>query len=278
MSISRSFGPPVPSEFGWYVFLRLLDRWAGNLSEEEMICRVTRLSAHVAGFSGRSAMPFIAMGRGISQTIYFRMHQISILDRLDRESRQRLELFREDASRTPRAIFVSAHLGPFQLQMDILANLPHDILFLYRSYSWAPLAARIEPLRLRHDRFKYVDARSPRDVLKAMNNGISLAFLGDAAPLDRPDNGSPRKTSRLPLYGRMILDDFPVRMAIRTHLPIFVGGLYNRPDVSGRESLSLFGFDFCRVDPSVPAQTGAAYSVAMERAIRNNRSDWICFE
>ena len=280
MSIGRFPAVPPPSELAWYVFLRLLERWAARLSEEEMIRRVTRLTAHLAGVAGRPAQPFMAMGRGLAQTIYFRTHKISILDRLDPPSLSRWATFRADASRSPRAIFVSAHLGPFQLQMDILAGLPHEILFLYRSYSWPPLVARMDSLRLRHGRFKYADMRRPRQVIEAMNNGISLAFLGDVIPMALPaqTGSSAKKTSNLFLYGRPILDDFPVRMAGRAHLPIFVGGIYNHESTSDREFSRTFGFDFSKVDPGTPDSANLAYSAAMERAIRNNPADWVRFE
>ena len=243
---------PSPSELAWYGCIRTLHRWAEDLPEEEFLKRVERLSATVASVCGRSLYPFVAMGRGLAQTVYYRAHHVKILDRLEPASRARWEIFQKEAAALRRAIFVSAHLGPFQLHMDLLSELPQQILFLYRSYRWPPLAREMETLRLKTDRFRYVDVGKPKEIAKELLNGRSPAFLGD---FDTPH--------------------FPVRMAIRLNLPLFVGGLYNLPRHSAK---SFFGLDYDRIDPIDPETTGRAYAVAMERIIRRNPLDWVYFK
>lgn len=230
------------------------------------------MGVNVAHLCGRSPEPFAAMGRGLAQTVYCRVHQIRVPDRLDASSRRRWDAFRREAADLPRAIFVSAHLGPFQLQMDLLADLPQAILFLYRSYRWPPLADQVSFLRLKSDRFQYADIRHPKNIVKGMNGSggtTSLAFLGDV-------NG-PATRARLPLFGRPVLDDFPVRTAIRLNLPMFVGGLFNH-ETAPPGHFWTFGLHYDRIDPTDYASTSSAYASAMERAIRHNPSDWIHFE
>ncbi len=249
--LSPAFLPP-PSELAWYAILRSIRRWARDLPEEELLKRIERLSATVASVCGRSPAPFVAMGRGLAQTVYCRLHRVRILDRLEPASLVRWEKFQKEAARLPRAVFVSAHLGPFQLQMDLLAELPQQLFFLYRSYRWAPLAREMEALRLKAARFRYVDVRRPREIAKELLNGHSPAFLGD---LDTTH--------------------FPVRLAIRLNLPLFVGGLYNLPRPSAK---SFFGLDYDRIEPNGLETTGRVYAAAMNRLIRNNLRDWVHFE
>lgn len=278
MSFRRSLSIfPRPSEAAWYAALRVFRGWSERMPEDELVKRATRLGVHVAHLAGRPTGPFAAMGRGLAQTVYCRVHRISVPDRLDDSSRRRWEAFLAEASVLPRAIFVSAHLGPFQLQMDLLAGLPQTILFLYRSYRWRPLADQVSFLRLQSDRFRYADVRRPREIAKAIRAGSgepSLAVLGDPG---MPPYSARR---RLPLFGLPVLDDFPVRMSVRLKLPVFVGGLFNRESAASDPrpgSLSTFGLDYVRIDPTDEESTSCAYASAMERAIRNSPSDWIHF-
>lgn len=245
---------PSPAELGWYLFLRRLEGWSNRLSEADVIERTVRLSSHLAGLAGRPVGPFVAMARGLAVTVLFRSRRISIMDRLDEPARRKLESFRRSASAVPRAVFASAHLGPFQLQMDLLACLPHEILILYRSYHWRPLADRLDDLRQQFARFRYVDIRRTRDIVQSLNNSHSLAVMGDVGDID-----------------------FPVRIALRKNWPIFVGGLFHRPqpDIS---TPAKFGFDYMRIDPVDPLSMRRAFSNAMEQTIRNNPADWVQLE
>lgn len=172
----------------------------------------------------------------------------------------------------PRVIFVGAHLGPFQLQMDLLADLPQAILILYRSYRWPVLAREVAKLRLETDRFRYADIRNPREIVDGLKTGRSIALLGDA----RGKNS--RRPAPLRIFGRVPLEDSPVRMAIRLNAPIYVGGLYNVPTHPGDwspQSVGTFGVDYSRVDPGDYGSTARSYAAAMEHTIRNNPSDWV---
>lgn len=102
---------------------------------------------------------------------------------------------------------------------------------------------------MKTDRFEYADIGNPREIAKKLLNGSSLAFLGD---LDSPH--------------------FPVRMAIRLNLPLFVGGLYNLPHSSTN---CFFGLDYDRIEPAGVEATSRSYAAAMERLIRHNPRDWV---
>jgi len=258
---------PPPSELAWYAAIRILRHWAARLPEGEMVRRSVRLAGSIAVLAGKSPAAFTAMGRGIAQTVFYRTHAMDVLSRLDGPSSRRWEGFRAEAAASPRSIFVSAHLGPFQLQMDLLADLLCPILILYRAYTWPPLAVEMAELRKKTDRFTYVDIRRPREIVKALRNGMSLGILGDVAP-------SP----------------VPARLAVRWGAPIFVGGLYNlgdpqetpppgsappAPQVPASLTPAVFGFEYHRIDPSDEETTARACALALDRTLRAHRSDWI---
>ena len=123
MRISRRLESvlPSPSQLAWYVCIRTMRRWAGQLSEREIVKRTELFSSRVAGLCGRPAQPFVAMGRGLVQTVYYRTRRIRIAERLDGASKTKWEKFQTEAGAYPRAVFVCAHLWPFHLQMDLLA-------------------------------------------------------------------------------------------------------------------------------------------------------------
>lgn len=266
--------PPF-QELAWYGCISVLESWARTIPESEYIRRVEQFSSRVALAAGRPSSPAVALGRGLAQTLYCRMHGIRVADRLDRGSLERWMKFRSDAETAGRAVFVSAHLGPFQLQMDVLADLPQKILFLFRSYRWDRLASRLETFRLAREHFHYVDVRHVRQIAAALDEGMSPAFLADVPRKTRkPSSGRP--SGRIRVFNRAELADWPVRMAARRRLPIFVGGIFNPPGDS-HASRSRFGFDYHRVDPSGIPEMSSGYARAMEQTILNNPSDWVQF-
>lgn len=263
--------PPF-QELAWYGCIAVLESWARVLPESEYIRRVEQFSARMALVACRPSPPAVALGRGLAQTLYCRMHGVCVSDRLDRGSLERWMKFRSEAETAGRAVFVSAHLGPFQLQMDVLAGLPQKILFLFRSYRWKPLASRFEMFRLARKHFHYVDVRHVRQIAAALDEGMSPAFLADAP--GRTRKAARRSSGTIRVFNRAELDDWPVRMAVRRRLPIFVGGIFNLPGVS-RTSRSGFGFDYYRIDPSGLPEMSSGYARAMEQTILNNPSDWV---
>ncbi len=270
--------PAIPpfSEWLWYLSIRRLFSWSDQLPESELLRRTRRISAAVALLLGRPREPFVAMGQGLAETVYCRSHNLTALDRLAPQARRRWEEFRASAGKIPRAVFVSAHLGPFQMQMDLLAPLPQPILFLYRSYRWSPLAVTLSRLRLESDRFRYADVNRPRELAAAMSDGSSIAFLADGTATRSDTDAGPRKFRVRPkVFGRVRVNDLPVRIASRLAVPLFVGGLYNLP-AAGHEF--RFGFEFYRIDPASSEQMMDGFVDGLEGTIRRNLADWIWVE
>lgn len=258
-----SFFPP-PAEVAWYALLRKIRSWAERLPEQDVVVRSERLAARFAALAGRPPGPFMAMGRGLAQALHVRLHGATILEKLDAASVSRWESFARRAGECRKAIFAGAHLGPFELQMDLLGNLPHQILFLYRSYRWPPLARLVAGFRRRAGNLSYLEFRQSREILRTLKNGHSLALLADQSPSGRA----------LPVFGRRVLDAFPVRAAIREGIPLFVGGIFNHAQPQRRPGL---GFDYYEISTSDPADACREYAAAFEKTIRNNPSDWIYF-
>lgn len=252
------------SEVFWYALIRRMRRWAVEMTEEEMARRSVALGDRVAWALGRRREAATAMLRGLAHTVYFRTRGISILDRLTPAGRRSRLGFLEEMRGVKRAFFVTAHMGPFQLQMDLLAAVEHRITFIYRSYRWTRLQAEIDLLRLQTERFTYVDMHETRMLAAQMASGQSIGVLGDVTK---------RGPRALPLFGEATLDDWPVRQAVRQASPIFVGGLYT--ESADRGGAQRFGVFYTRVDPTDAAQMGRAYSAAMEGYIMKNRQDWI---
>lgn len=253
--------PPL-SEAIWYAALRRIRRWAAELPESELIRRSTCVGLRFAHLTGRPAGPCVAMARGLALTLHCRTRGISALDKFDPRGAARWAAFVRDTQSSSKAVFVSAHLGPFELQMDLLSTLPNPVLFLYRAYRWPPLRRLIESFRRSAPNLTYLEYRQSREILRAIDQGCSLAVLGDQSP----------PTRALSALGRRTLDSFPLRVASSQGIPLFVGGLFSIP---GREC--RLGFDFHRIDPSTSADPSGDYVDAFERTIRNNPSDWVCF-
>lgn len=264
---------PPPSELVWYAVLDRMERWSASMPLDEAVTLAVRAGARLSGVLGRPPEPFMAMARGLMETVYFRQHDLSVLDRMDEESRHLWVQFQREARPLSRAVFVSAHLGPFQLQMDSLADLPQHILFFHRSYRWGPLSRKIDKLRRQTKRFSYVDIGRHKDIVRAIRGYQSFAFLGDVAP--KNGSGRPRGVC---IFGHTWMDDFPVRLATRLNVPLYVGGLFHRPTAAlPADDRAIFGFDYTRIDPGVPSDSVRAYACGLEKTLRHNVSDWIRF-
>ena len=248
---------PDPAELGWYAVIRRMRSWSRTDSEAEVIRRSVELARRLASVCGLPSAPMSACFRGLAHTVYFRTQGLSIVDRLTDAGLSRWRAFTEEMRSVDRAIFITAHVGPFQLQMDLLSTLEKEITLIYRSYRWGPLKAEVESLRLASDRFSYVETVASRRIAAAFLSGRSLAFLGDV-PRRRPGRA-------LRLFEEEILDDAPVRLALRRGAPMFVGGLYTEEHAigSGGDGLHRFGVTYTRVDPADAAGTAASYAAAM---------------
>jgi Kdo2-lipid IVA lauroyltransferase/acyltransferase len=240
---------------GWITHLTcgsLRDRARENLA----LALPGRPSAELARAS------FVRAGENLARCLLLRRPEVHALDfvHVPEDSRAVLTATLAEGR---GAVFVSAHLGPFELLAAALAELGlHPAVVVRESYD-----ARLDPLVDRHrvERGVQVIHRgrpgAPLRVLRALRAGSPVGFL--------PDLGGRVPTQPAELLGlRVDLPVGPQRIAARAGCPVLVGTL--APGSAGPR----FELRISRVADGAEAALGAAIAAELSARIRASAEHW----
>jgi KDO2-lipid IV(A) lauroyltransferase len=165
------------------------------------------------------------------------------------------------------AVFVSAHLGPFEWIAATLAELGHRPAVVVReSYD-----ARLDPLVDAHRLSRGVEVihrgrvGAPVRILRALRSGKPVGFL--------PDLGGRVRSRPAKLLGQRVeLPVGPERVAIRARCPVLFGTLRPRQPEG---PLPRFQLELSRLDEPTEPSLGQTICDALTREIARCPGQWL---
>ncbi len=176
-------------------------------------------------------------------------------------------LLRDTLAEGRGAVFISAHLGPFEWIAATIAELGHRPAIVVReSYD-----ARLDPLVDAHRSSRGVEVihrgrvGAAVRIVRALRAGKPVGFL--------PDLGGRVRSRPGTLFGQRVeLPVGPERIATRARCPVLFGTLRPRPPEG---PLPRFGLEVSRLDEPTEPSLGQTIGDALTRAIARCPEQWL---
>jgi len=205
---------------------------------------------------------FVQAGESLLTCLLLRRSMLGALELVDVEESSR-RLLETTLAAGRGMVFVSPHLGPFELVAAAVAELGHRPAAVVRE-SYDP---RLDSVVDRHRLARGVEVihrgapTAAVRIVRALRSGRPVGFL--------PDLGARVESRNVRFFGREVL--FPIgpqRIALRTGAPIIVGALVPGP---GRLTLRMESIDAAHDETELTQRV----ATALETAIRRWPEAWL---
>jgi Kdo2-lipid IVA lauroyltransferase/acyltransferase len=200
--------------------------------------------------------------------------EIALLPRIRRRFRAYVDLsapakavLEEALSEKKGVLFVSAHLGSFELLAQRIAHEGYACVTLARKSSNPFLAGWLIARRAagKVETINRGDRTAARRVLAALKKGAILGAL--------IDQDTKVESVFVPFFGRPAATPVaPIELALRRELPVVFGTIRRKP--SGGHAIHLERVSFASADPTAAA---ADLTSRIESAIRAAPEEWVWF-
>jgi len=225
--------------------------------------------------SGLARGCFVRAGENLATSLLLRRARCRALE-LVQVGAPELALLRETLAEGRGAVFVSAHLGPFELVAAAVAELGYRPAVVVReSYD-----RRLDPVVDRHRTARGVEVihrgrqGASSRIVRALRAGRPVGFL--------PDLGG-----RVPSQPGMLLGQpvevpvGPQRVALRARSPVLVGTLApldcrgEVPDTRPKSALPRFGLRLCRLSEQDEEALGSRIFQTLSERVRASAEHWL---
>ncbi|MFC1641751.1 lysophospholipid acyltransferase family protein [Myxococcota bacterium] len=213
---------------------------------------------------------FVCAGENLATTLLLRRPSVRALDWVLVPHPVRL-LLEETLSLGRGAVFVSAHLGPFELVAAVVSEFGFRPAVVVRE-SYDP---RLDPLVDTHRVLRGIEVihrgrpGAGNRILRALRKGHPVGFL--------PDLGGRVQRSPVMFLGRRLpMPVGPQRIALRAGCPLLVGTLQPLTGVSARpDDKPRFVLGLVRLEASDESTLAQLVADELTSAIRSARHHWL---